>query len=75
MQVTYKKRDGSMNKQINTYNKLIAGDFSSVVYYKVEKNDSRVKDICNYLDSQDVKYVTKEINSPKYGKGLEIKLR
>lgn len=63
-----------MNEQMDLYNKLIKGEVSSMVIYKLVEDDSRIKDVCNYLDGRGVGYVLNEINHYKYGKGIEVKV-
>ena len=63
-----------MNEQMDLYNKLIKGELSSMVIYKLVEDDGRIKDVCNYLDGKGVGYVLNEINHYKYGKGIEIKV-
>lgn len=63
-----------MNEQMELYNKLIQGEVSSMVICKPVEDDSRIKDVCNYLDGKGVGYTLNEINHYKYGKGIEVKL-
>ena len=63
-----------MNEQMDLYNKLIKGEVSSMVIYKPVEDDSRIKDVCNYLDGKGVGYTLNEINHYKYGKGIEVKV-
>lgn len=63
-----------MNEQLDLYNQLIKGELSSMVIYRLVEDDSRIKDVCNYLDGKRVAYSLTEINHYKYGKGIEVKV-
>lgn len=62
-------------KENEMYEKLANREFKSVAFFRLKDGDKRVNDLCELLERKKINYVISHINSRKYGKGIEVKLR